>query len=264
MTGVRRPPHLKERLERRLIWPLLDARDWVTGRKARKAHRAHMPSRFTRAQWAALDAWDVASARPRRALAHVHARRFVPVAAIVVPILGLGILVGAATLGGGDSNQADVVAGAPPPRVEVKGASATSEDEARERAAENASGRPRAASAPRNDASARPTAAVPPGASAPPTAAPPRAAAPANAAHAREPAAVPRPPRPRPRRPRRRRRPRPARHPRPARPGRARRRARPPEAEAEAEAEVEAAVAAARRSPRQACNSTTRGKSHSR
>jgi hypothetical protein len=145
MPGLRRAKAHRW-FEEKVKWPMLDARDWVLRRDSSKPlYETHRPRMRTRAKWALLDAWD-ANRPATRMRNYMHQHRGGVLAFVALPVAVAAAIVGV-TLGsgGGQTNDAPVAHAnnAPPPRVEVKGAAASSEDQqakadaeaARERAA---------------------------------------------------------------------------------------------------------------------------------
>jgi hypothetical protein len=133
-SGPTRHARLRRLWEQKLLWPLLDLRDFVLrrGDDSKPLYAVHHVSRWVRFRWAMLDAWD----KVRFSVGRVRATRFATAAAAVLALALLGGAAYAAFSGGGeqgsgsetaDATPAKRVAAPAPPRIEVAGVIESSE-----------------------------------------------------------------------------------------------------------------------------------------
>lgn len=81
--GPPRRTRLRRFLAEKLVWPLLDVRDFVLRRKHRPPlYAVHHVARRVRFRWAVLDAWDKLWAPFARVRRLARARPAVPAAAL--------------------------------------------------------------------------------------------------------------------------------------------------------------------------------------
>jgi hypothetical protein len=153
-------PNLRRRklhrwFEEKVVWSVLDARDWLLRRdNSKPLYDKYHQSRLTKMRWALIDGWERNRSAARwRGFAHHH--RAGAVAFVALPIAvaaGLGVV--ALGSGGGQPSAAPVAATEPPARVEVAGVTASSEDADRAARRERAAQRRERAAARRERAAA--------------------------------------------------------------------------------------------------------------